>query len=181
MLAKSLYRIHDKKKVFEMRQERIKAYEKTRKVLIEETLMILKDWKIPLKFYIDSCGDGLGEALHQVQIIDDKPREGPVCYTSREIMKKEARCGEIQIHCLFIVDRYSKTPIFFPCHKDETTMDTDLLLCNRSISNTGLFNNIISDRDPKFTSALYINLQRLFGTKLSFSTAYNPQPDGMED
>ncbi|MBW0496064.1 hypothetical protein O181_035779 [Austropuccinia psidii MF-1] len=37
--------------------------------------------------------------------------------------------------------------------------------------------NIISDRDPKFTSALWTNLHRFFGTKLSFSTAYHPQTD----
>ncbi|MBW0468762.1 hypothetical protein O181_008477 [Austropuccinia psidii MF-1] len=30
--------------------------------------------------------------------------------------------------CLVIVDRYSKTPIFLPCHKDDTAKDTDLLL-----------------------------------------------------
>ncbi|MBW0581535.1 hypothetical protein O181_121250 [Austropuccinia psidii MF-1] len=49
-------------------------------------------------------------------------------------------------------------------------MDTALLLWSRVISHTGLFKNIISDRDPKFTSALWTNLHRLFGTKLSFST-----------
>ncbi|MBW0562300.1 hypothetical protein O181_102015 [Austropuccinia psidii MF-1] len=30
--------------------------------------------------------------------------------------------------CLVIVDRYSNTPIFLPCHKDDTAMDTALLL-----------------------------------------------------
>ncbi|MBW0514211.1 hypothetical protein O181_053926 [Austropuccinia psidii MF-1] len=56
--------------------------------------------------------------------------------------------------CLVIVDRYRKTPIFLPCHKDDTSMDTALLILNRVISHTGLFTNIMSDRDPKFTSAL---------------------------
>ncbi|MBW0586066.1 hypothetical protein O181_125781 [Austropuccinia psidii MF-1] len=56
--------------------------------------------------------------------------------------------------CLVIVDRYSKTPIFLPCHKDDTAMDTALLLWSRVISHTGLFKNIISDRDPKLTSAI---------------------------
>ncbi|MBW0568511.1 hypothetical protein O181_108226 [Austropuccinia psidii MF-1] len=53
--------------------------------------------------------------------------------------------------CLGIVDRYSKTPIFLPCHKDETAMDPALLIWNRVISHTCLFKNIISDGDPKFT------------------------------
>ncbi|MBW0537639.1 hypothetical protein O181_077354 [Austropuccinia psidii MF-1] len=83
--------------------------------------------------------------------------------------------------CLFLVYRYSKTPIFLPCHKDDTAMDTALLLWSRVISHTGLFKNIISDRDTKFTSALSSNLHRFFGTKLSFSMAYHPQTDGLAE
>ncbi|MBW0590795.1 hypothetical protein O181_130510 [Austropuccinia psidii MF-1] len=83
--------------------------------------------------------------------------------------------------CLVTVDRYNKTPIFLPCHKDDTAMDTALLLWSRVISHTWLFNNIISDRDLKFTSALWTNIHRLFGTKLSFSTAYHPQTDGLAE
>ncbi|MBW0551682.1 hypothetical protein O181_091397 [Austropuccinia psidii MF-1] len=83
--------------------------------------------------------------------------------------------------CLVNMDRYSKTPIFLPCHKDETAMDTALFIWNRFISHTGLFENIISDRDPKFTSALWTNLHKRLGTKLLFSTAYNPQKYGLEE
>ncbi|MBW0553040.1 hypothetical protein O181_092755 [Austropuccinia psidii MF-1] len=53
-----------------------------------------------------------------------------------------------------IVDRFTKTPIFLPCHKDDTAMDTALLIWNRVVSWTVISTNIISDRDPKFTSAL---------------------------
>ncbi|MBW0528226.1 hypothetical protein O181_067941 [Austropuccinia psidii MF-1] len=60
-------------------------------------------------------------------------------------------------------------------------MDTSLLLLSRVISHTGLFKNIISDRDPKCTSALWTNLHRLFGPKLSFSTAYHPQKDELAE
>ncbi|MBW0562785.1 hypothetical protein O181_102500 [Austropuccinia psidii MF-1] len=80
---------------------------------------------------------------------------------------------------LVIVDRFSKTPIFLPFHKDDTAMDTALLIWNRVVSWTGIFTNIISDRNPKFTSALWTNLHQLFGTKLYFSTAYHPQTYGL--
>ncbi|MBW0503947.1 hypothetical protein O181_043662 [Austropuccinia psidii MF-1] len=55
--------------------------------------------------------------------------------------------------CLVLVDRYSKNPKFLPCNKDDTAMDTTIMICNKAISHTGIFQNIISDRDPKFTSA----------------------------
>ncbi|MBW0521385.1 hypothetical protein O181_061100 [Austropuccinia psidii MF-1] len=80
---------------------------------------------------------------------------------------------------LVIVDRFSKTPIFLPCHKDDTAMDTAILIWNKVVSWTGIFTNIISERDPRFTSALWKNLHQLFGTKLSFSTAYHTQTDGL--
>ncbi|MBW0553982.1 hypothetical protein O181_093697 [Austropuccinia psidii MF-1] len=83
--------------------------------------------------------------------------------------------------CLVLVDRYSKTPMFLPGHKDDTAMDTAIMICNKAISHTGIFQNIISDRDPKFTSALRTKLHHLFGTKLSFSTSYHPQTDGLAE
>ncbi|MBW0568863.1 hypothetical protein O181_108578 [Austropuccinia psidii MF-1] len=83
--------------------------------------------------------------------------------------------------CLVIADRSSKTSIFFPCHKDDRAMDTALLICNRVISHTGLFKNIISDRDPKFKSALWTYLHKLLGTKISFSTAYQLQTDRLAE
>ncbi|MBW0543426.1 hypothetical protein O181_083141 [Austropuccinia psidii MF-1] len=76
--------------------------------------------------------------------------------------------------CLVLVDRCSKTPMFLPFQKDDTDMDTAIMIWNKFISHTGLFQNIISDRDAKFTSALWKNLHNLFGTKLSISTAYHP-------
>ncbi|MBW0505596.1 hypothetical protein O181_045311 [Austropuccinia psidii MF-1] len=71
--------------------------------------------------------------------------------------------------------------MFLRCHKDDTAMDTSILIWNKVISHTGLFQNIISDRDQKLSSALWKNLKILFGTKLSFSTAYHPQADGIAE
>ncbi|MBW0486495.1 hypothetical protein O181_026210 [Austropuccinia psidii MF-1] len=78
---------------------------------------------------------------------------------------------------LVLADRYSKTPMFLPFHKYDTAMDTDIMIRKRVICHTGLFQNIISDKDPKFISAPWANLHSLFGTNLSFSTSYHPQID----
>ncbi|MBW0577772.1 hypothetical protein O181_117487 [Austropuccinia psidii MF-1] len=103
ILAKSLYRICDQQTVFEMTQDRLKAYERIRKALTKSPLLLMPDWNIPFKLYIDACGDGLGSALHQGQIIDDKPTERPVCYISRQIKPKEVRYGASQMECLCLV------------------------------------------------------------------------------
>ncbi|MBW0523460.1 hypothetical protein O181_063175 [Austropuccinia psidii MF-1] len=97
IIAKSLYRICDQQALFEMTQEGIEAYEKIRKALTEASLLLIPDWNIPSKLYIDACGNGLGADLHQVQIIDEKPTEGPVCYIPRKIKPTEARYGASQI------------------------------------------------------------------------------------
>ncbi|MBW0565802.1 hypothetical protein O181_105517 [Austropuccinia psidii MF-1] len=58
------------------------------------------DFTLPFKLYIDALGDGLGAALHQVQIINNKPVEGPICFLSRKTKPTEARYGATQMKCL---------------------------------------------------------------------------------
>ncbi|MBW0500449.1 hypothetical protein O181_040164 [Austropuccinia psidii MF-1] len=82
---------------------------------------------------------------------------------------------------LVIFDKFSKTLIFLPFCKNDTAMDTVLLIWNRVISWTGIFTKIISYRDPKFTSELWKNLHQLFVTNLSFFTDYHPQHDGIAE
>ncbi|MBW0479662.1 hypothetical protein O181_019377 [Austropuccinia psidii MF-1] len=108
IIANSLYRICDEQTVFEMKKERLKAYEKIREALTEAPLLLIPDWNIPFKLYIDACGDRLGEALHQVQIIDEKPTEAPICYISRQIKPKEEIYVASQMVCLYLVCELEK-------------------------------------------------------------------------
>ncbi|MBW0468383.1 hypothetical protein O181_008098 [Austropuccinia psidii MF-1] len=86
-----------------MAQGRLKAYDNIRKSLTEAYLILITDWNITFKLYIYACADGLGEALHQVQIIDDKPTEIPAYYISRLIEPTEARYGARQMEFLWVV------------------------------------------------------------------------------
>ncbi|MBW0561840.1 hypothetical protein O181_101555 [Austropuccinia psidii MF-1] len=101
--ARSLYRICDQQTVFEMTQESIQAYENIRYSLTNAPLLLMPDGKLPFKLYIDACGEGLGAALHQAQIGNDKPYEGPICFISRKIKPAEARYDASQMECLFLV------------------------------------------------------------------------------
>ncbi|MBW0528320.1 hypothetical protein O181_068035 [Austropuccinia psidii MF-1] len=82
---------------------------------------------------------------------------------------------------LVLFYRYRKAPMCLPCNKDYTAIDTAIMIWNKVISHTGLFQNEISDRNPKSTSELWTNLHKLLGTKLSFSTAYHPQANGLAE
>ncbi|MBW0510614.1 hypothetical protein O181_050329 [Austropuccinia psidii MF-1] len=52
---------------------------------------------------------------------------------------------------LVLVDRYRKTPMFLLCHKDDTAIDTAIIIWNKAIRHTRIFQNNISNRDTKFT------------------------------
>ncbi|MBW0575448.1 hypothetical protein O181_115163, partial [Austropuccinia psidii MF-1] len=79
-IPKSFYKLYHQQTVYEMTEERL-----------------------PFKLYIEACGEGLGSALQQTQIINDKPVEGPICFISRQIKPKEARYGARQMECLCLV------------------------------------------------------------------------------
>ncbi|MBW0475193.1 hypothetical protein O181_014908 [Austropuccinia psidii MF-1] len=101
--AKSLYRICDQQTIFEMTQAIIQAHVKIKYALTNALFLLIPDWKHPFKMYIDAGGEGLGAALHQVQIANDKPYEGPIYFLSRQIQPTEARYGAGQMECLCIV------------------------------------------------------------------------------
>ncbi|MBW0510494.1 hypothetical protein O181_050209 [Austropuccinia psidii MF-1] len=101
--ARSLYRICDQKTVFKTTHERIQAYEKIRYALTNAPFLLIPNWKLPFKLYIDACVEGLRAALHQVQIVNEKPYEGLICFLSRNIKPTEARYGASQMGCLCLV------------------------------------------------------------------------------
>ncbi|MBW0545996.1 hypothetical protein O181_085711 [Austropuccinia psidii MF-1] len=94
-IAKSLYKLCDQHTVYEMTEERVKAYEELKNSLTNAPFLLMPDWKLPFNIYIDACGEGLGAALHQTQSINEKPVEGPICFISRLIKPTEARYGAI--------------------------------------------------------------------------------------
>ncbi|MBW0557496.1 hypothetical protein O181_097211 [Austropuccinia psidii MF-1] len=83
-----------------MTEERVKLYEELKNSLTDAPFLLIPDWELPFKLYIDDCGERLGAALHQTQIINAKPVEGPICFISRQINPPEARYGASQIKCL---------------------------------------------------------------------------------
>ncbi|MBW0486762.1 hypothetical protein O181_026477 [Austropuccinia psidii MF-1] len=90
----------------------VKAFESSRQALTTAPLLWIPDLKLPFKLYIYESGDVLGSALHQLQIINDKPVEGPICFISRQIKPTEAIYGASQIECLCLVWALEKLNYF---------------------------------------------------------------------
>ncbi|MBW0535523.1 hypothetical protein O181_075238 [Austropuccinia psidii MF-1] len=103
-ITSSLYKLCSKDVVFEITKERRDAYERSKYELTNAPVLILPDFELPFKLYIDAaCSQGLGAALNQRQIVDGEPREGVICYISRQWKDSEARYGATQTECLCLV------------------------------------------------------------------------------
>ncbi|MBW0566241.1 hypothetical protein O181_105956 [Austropuccinia psidii MF-1] len=102
-IARPLYKLCNKDTVFEMTFERVKAFESLGQALTTAPLLLMTDFKLSFKLYINESADGLGAALHQVQFINDKPVEGRICFISMQIKPTEARYGASQIECLCLL------------------------------------------------------------------------------
>ncbi|MBW0517139.1 hypothetical protein O181_056854 [Austropuccinia psidii MF-1] len=89
---------------FEITKESRDAYERIKHELINTPVLILPDFELPFKLYINAeYIQVLGEALHQRQIVDGELREGVICYICRKLKDSEARYGATQTECLFLV------------------------------------------------------------------------------
>ncbi|MBW0551872.1 hypothetical protein O181_091587 [Austropuccinia psidii MF-1] len=63
-IASPLYKLCDKDTVFEMTVDRVKAFASLRQALTTAPVLLMPDFKLPFKLYINESGDGLGAALH---------------------------------------------------------------------------------------------------------------------
>ncbi|MBW0490035.1 hypothetical protein O181_029750 [Austropuccinia psidii MF-1] len=100
----SLYKLCSKDVVFEIAKKRREAYERIKHELTNAPVLILPDFELPFKLYIDAaCSQGLGAALHQRQIVDGEPRGGVICYISRKLKDSEARYGATQTEFICLV------------------------------------------------------------------------------
>uniref|UniRef100_H3H2L9 Integrase catalytic domain-containing protein n=1 Tax=Phytophthora ramorum TaxID=164328 RepID=H3H2L9_PHYRM len=82
---------------------------------------------------------------------------------------------------LVIVDRFSKMLHLAPVAASITAKQTAAIFVDAVYRHHGLPSSIVSDRDPRFTSAFWRQLFQLLGTRLSMSTASHPETDGQTE
>ena len=80
---------------------------------------------------------------------------------------------------IVVVDRFSKYATFIAAPMDCTAEETARLFLKNVVKYWGLPKFIISDRDSRFTRKFWMELFKLMGTELHFSTSFHPKTDGL--
>lgn len=88
---------------------------------------------------------------------------------------REAKMG---MSHLGVVDHLTKCAHFIPVKKTRNAASLAQLYVKEIARIHGIPLNIVSDRDPLFTSEFWISLQTTFVTTLNLSTSYHSQNDG---
>jgi len=82
---------------------------------------------------------------------------------------------------LTIIDRFSKNAHFIALGHPYMAISVARAFFDNIVRLHGVPCSIVSDRDPVFTSAFWMELFSLVGVKLRLSTAFHPQTDGQSE
>nr|GFC10692.1 retrotransposon protein, putative, Ty3-gypsy subclass [Tanacetum cinerariifolium] len=80
-----------------------------------------------------------------------------------------------------VVDQLTKSAHFLPIRKDYSVSRLAEIFQQEIVRLHGTPSAIVSDRDPRFASRFWKGLQKAWGTRLKFSTAFHPQTDGQSE
>jgi len=75
----------------------------------------------------------------------------------------------------------SKAAIFIPCNESITAEGVARLYLRHVYPHYGIPRKLITDRDPRFTSAFMKQLCSVLGIRQNISSAYHPQTDGQSE
>jgi len=79
------------------------------------------------------------------------------------------------------VDRLTRRVHFLKCNTSDTAVDVADAFFSNIFKLHGLPDNIVSDRDSKFTSEFWRRLMKLCGIRLKMSSSRHPQTDGASE
>lgn len=80
-----------------------------------------------------------------------------------------------------IMDRLTSMTHLIPITTKTTASDLAPIFLSNIVRLHGVPESIVSDRDPRFTSKFWRELQRLLGSSLLMSTAFHPETDGLTE
>ncbi|KAF7807946.1 Transposon Tf2-2 polyprotein [Senna tora] len=106
----------------------------------------------------------------------DKPWES-ISMDFITCLPKSEGCGNIMV----VVDRFSKYGVFIPMPTKFSAEDAARMFFKHLVKYWGLPKTIVSDRDTRFTGRFWMELFKILGSELNFSTSFHPQTDGQTE
>jgi len=80
-----------------------------------------------------------------------------------------------------IIDRLTKPTLFLPMKMTDSIDKLARLYINEVVRMHGVPVSIVSNRNPRFTSRLWLSIQRSLGMSLNMSITFHPQTDGQTE
>ena len=82
---------------------------------------------------------------------------------------------------LVVIDRFSKYVVFIPASSECPAKEAARNFFSNVVKHFGMPEDIVSNRDTRFTSKFWVGLFKMWGTECKFSTANHPQTDGQTE
>jgi len=89
--------------------------------------------------------------------------------------------GFVYDSIMVVTDRLTKYALFIPWHETFTAKQTAWVFKREVLSNFGIPEKLITDRDKLFTSHFWMDLMSQLGIKHNMTTAFHPQTDGQTE
>ena len=106
--------------------------------------------------------------------------EKPWQSVSMDIISRLPKARECK-SIFFVVYRFSKYSVFMAALEACPVEEETILFFSHVVKHFGLPKDIISDWDARFTGRFWVELFKLLGSELKFSTANHPQTDGQTE
>ena len=107
--------------------------------------------------------------------------EGPFQYVSMDLITDLPKSQGFDSILTIMDQGCSKATKFIPCHKTINRTGVALKYLKHLVPWFGLPKQIISDRDPRFTSAFAKEMCKALGIQQNLSTAFHPRTDGQTE
>nr|GFB98481.1 putative reverse transcriptase domain-containing protein [Tanacetum cinerariifolium] len=186
-LALPLTKLMRKGEKFIWNEEREKSFEELMQRLVSAPVLTLPSGSGGFQIYSDASKKGLGCVLMQHRKV--------IAYASRQLKPYEVNYPTHDLESAAVVFalkiwrhyfydksyRLTKSAQFLPIRKDYSVSRLAEIFQQEIVRLHGTPSVIVSDRDPRFASRFWKGLQKAWGTRLKFSTAFHPQTDGQID
>nr|GFA25178.1 putative reverse transcriptase domain-containing protein [Tanacetum cinerariifolium]GFC41540.1 putative reverse transcriptase domain-containing protein [Tanacetum cinerariifolium] len=97
------------------------------------------------------------------------------CLIGQQVKIEHQRAGGLLQPLDILVWKWDEISMDFVTSKLAETFQQEIVRLH------GTPSAIVSDRDPRFASCFWKGLQKAWGTRLKFSTAFHPQTDGQTE